>query len=181
MNRIHFIILMALMAIFSTFGGMISVWFLSGSDVFAAKNTPAKVIEAQEFRIVDPTGKVRGKFSLLFDEYPALVMRHKDGGTAIALGVAPDGFPSLTFADQAAVRAELGFLKETESTKMLGLRFVGQQGKPRIYVGVDSDDIPISVLSDKRGLPRLAYSVTSADRPNISLWDSRAKVIWTTP
>ena len=172
---------MLLAIFFGMLGGFLFNYFTKGSTALASKNKKVKILEAQEFRIVDKNGKIRGKFALLFDEYPALVMRHKGGDTGITLGIAPNGLPNLSFADERLVRVDFGFIRETKSTKMLGIRLYDKNGKPRAVFCLDSDGIPMAILSDKKGMPRLGCSVASSDNPNITLWSKAGKMIWTAP
>ena len=152
MSRLQYIVLLVVAALFSTMGGIISTWLLNASDVLAGKEPARKIVEAEEFRLVDSTGRVRGKFSMLAGEFPGLVMRQKNGDTAIALGIAPDGSPSLALTDQSLARqAEFGFLPETKDTQMLGVRVTDRQRKFRLYMGIDSDDVPTLCLADKNG------------------------------
>jgi len=66
----------------------------------AGARTPAKVVIAQEFRLVDPGGKTRARLSLLPDRSPGLALMDINGKARVLIRLAPDGTPSLLFNDK---------------------------------------------------------------------------------
>lgn len=58
MNRQYFFLTLSVAIISGVLGGALSVWFLVPQSVLAQEGVP-KVIEAQEFRVVDEKGRRR--------------------------------------------------------------------------------------------------------------------------
>jgi hypothetical protein len=114
-------------------GGMLSGWMLRGEPVVAqATPPPAKVLAAEEFRIVGKDGKVRA-----------------------ALGVQGDGATSLTFYDgKGAARAEMG-INAAGVSELALYDQAGKQRKPDgfAYLFVLPDGGPrLSLVGDAANL-----------------------------
>jgi len=143
MNRRQ-LLLTLLVAIISGFlGGALSVWFLMPPSVLAQDEVP-KVIEAQEFRVVDDEGRMRAKLGLgtlrnLGVGYPEethLLIFDEEGEERLKL-VESGGFSYIKASDfrvvddEGRMRARLGFsdLGYREETRLL---FFDKEGEDRI-------------------------------------------------
>jgi uncharacterized protein YneF (UPF0154 family) len=97
MSKRFSILLVMLTIVSGLVGGVISGKFFATRTVIAAETKQhAKVIEAEEFRLVDKNGKLFGKFAISDDikissiEYgtsPALILYSSDGKLTANLGI----------------------------------------------------------------------------------------------
>src|SRR5262249_6549769 len=89
-------------------GGALAVRLFPVAPVFAEERH-AKVIEAEEFRVVEKDGKPCGRFHVDRNGRPALFLFDKHGEVRAVLGVTPSGSPHLALSDKdGKVRATLG-------------------------------------------------------------------------
>jgi hypothetical protein len=127
----------------------------------------SKVVEANEFRLVDANGKVRAELSMLLTE-PAMSLRDGNGEDVVQLGTY-GGFPSLTLGKYTGSRAVLNAGKPESPNPFLSLApgeghsgFVninaGTQNTlnisgPAGNVSVDTDEYygPSLAVTDKKG------------------------------
>jgi len=66
MKSIQYVLMLALSIISGFLGGALGAWFLMPPSVLA-QDEPQKVIEAQEFRVVDAEGQVKVLLNVLED------------------------------------------------------------------------------------------------------------------
>jgi hypothetical protein len=104
----------------------------------------ARILEAREFLLKDPAGKVRGTLSV--DKAgPGLALVDENGKLRAALAVYKDG-PRLGLLDEnEKLRVELAAVKAG-----LWLDLYDENGKPRVGLRVDKDG-PMLRLLDENG------------------------------
>jgi hypothetical protein len=80
-------------------GGAAAMFF------FAARRgmpgSVAAVVEAREYRLRDPDGKIRGAWGFAEDGAIRFVLQNGDNQRALRLNLLPDGSAGVTFADSA--------------------------------------------------------------------------------
>ena len=133
MSRKQFLLTL-LVAIISAFlGGALSVWFLMPQSVLAQDGVP-KVIEAQEFRVVDEEGQVKAKLVVLEDGNASLILL---GDT-----------PMLSFWDQSLNdRMMIGIFPDQQP----GLIISDKEGNTRLTLSLGREGEPYLKLQDKAG------------------------------
>jgi hypothetical protein len=133
MGRAQFAVVLVVVAVGGLVGGALSDR-LKGRPVYAQEGGAAgKVVETQEFRIVDAEGRTRA-----------------------VVGLDADGISGLTLIDAAGqVRCSLGYLAGGTSA----LALTDTEGKVRAYVGLEANGSPRLTFSDDAGLGRLALGV----------------------
>jgi len=126
MNRKQFIFTVLLALLSGLMGGVLSVWFLAPPSVLA-QDEPPKVIEAQEFRVVDDGGIVRAQLSVSGDE-ASLTFAHPTGDRPLLEIFArsdPSDSSHISIRDSnGEERATLGF---NENLKLSHLNLYGPQ------------------------------------------------------
>ncbi len=139
MKSMQYVLMLALSIISGFLGGALSVWFLMPQSVLA-QDGPQKLIEAQEFRVVDSKGIVRisldekgldflsdGEWSVSltrrslrfqktgsieWGEYrPSGMMATTEDRFGFSLMLAPTGGASLRLVDHGIIRAALGTIE----------------------------------------------------------------------
>jgi len=153
MNRKHIIFTVLLALLSGLIGGVLSIWFLMPTSVLA-QDEPPKVIEAQEFRVVDDEGRMRAKLGLgtfrnLGVGYPEethLLIFDEEGEERLKL-VESGGFSYIAASDfrvvddEGRMRSRLGFsdLGYREETRLL---FFDKEGEDRIaLVNTEAGDL----------------------------------------
>ena len=105
MNRKQFLLTL-LVAIISAFlGGALSVWFLMPPSVLA-QDGPQKVIEAQEFRVVDEEGNMRAQLRVSGTNMVSLIMHDVNKVPRVTLAIR-EGNAILVLNDKEAEVARL--------------------------------------------------------------------------
>ena len=123
MNNKQFLLTLFVAVISGVLGGALSVWFLTPQSVLA-QGEPQKVIEAQEFRVVDDGGIVRAQLSVSGD------------------------VASLRFAHPTGVRPMLEIKASNDPTVGSSLVIRDSQGNERATLGF-GEDLQLSYLSLK--------------------------------
>lgn len=154
------------------------------------------VLEANEFRLIDSTGKTRGALTIVEDQ-PALILHNPAGGPVAILSVDSEGIPSLTLSDTNGKRRAAVSLYDTGNPWIALFDAAGQEraalelsggdwprfyltdaaGKERVSLDVPEYGPSLS-LNSLAGVPRLSLSVSNlpgdADLPTIQLYDNDA-------
>lgn len=134
MKRIALWLAAAMMA--GWVGGMMSVWLFDVGEAFARKVSKEKrVVTAEDFHLVDETGKLRGALFVSAKGEPGFALFDKEGKDRILLMLNADGSAVVDLHDEGGEsRARLSLAKEGNSS----LRLVGdptvtlldREGKP---------------------------------------------------
>lgn len=121
---------------------------LTLSQVRAQPSGPPKVIEAQEFRLVDRDGKPRGRFAVGEDNVSSIAILDRDGNIRASLRVRSDGSTSISIHDaDGRNRAAIDVL--ADGTSQLALS--GKSGKSAAAIIVPAEKDPLAVMSDTTG------------------------------
>jgi hypothetical protein len=119
-----------------------------------AQRSGSKVVEAEQFAILDAGGKVRA-----------------------ALGVAPDGAPNLTFFDDAGwPRVRLGLTRSGSGPR---LALLDTNGANRVEIALSADDGPEGAgltVRDRKGTRRADVIVWADGQAGFSVTDAGGKV-----
>lgn len=116
-------------------GGMVSVWLFSGV-AFARKASKEKqVVSAEDFHLVDGTGKLRGALFVSAKGEPGFALFDKEGKDRILLMLNADGSAVIDLHDEAGEsRARLSLAKDgSSSLRMVGdptVALLDREGKP---------------------------------------------------
>jgi len=160
-------------------GGALSLWFLMPPSVLA-QDEPQKVIEAQEFRVVDSGGATRATLGV-FEDVPIFALLDQRGEARIMAGLDEDE-PRLNFLDQNQnPRVQIGLL-DNEPT----IDLVDERGTSRAAITL-SDNEASFYVSDQEGEPRImlgnvsVLSMKIAPAPTLIIYDEDGNVAWEAP
>ncbi|HEY9723261.1 MAG TPA: hypothetical protein V6D47_14725 [Oscillatoriaceae cyanobacterium] len=112
----------------------------------ANKHKPRKRIDAECFRLVDGTGKIRAKLDVVQGD-AALRMYDDWGSIRLKADVDANGTPSLTLYDG---NSEVRVFIKIQPDGRVGLGILGEHGEPQLGLGVDADK-PLLVVHDPSG------------------------------
>jgi len=141
MKSMQYVLILFLSIISAFLGGTFGVWFLMPPSVLA-QDGPQKVIEAQEFRVVDAEGQVKVLLNVLEDGNANVVLL---GDT-----------PALSFWDQSLNdRLMIGIFPDQKP----GLIISDKEGNKRLTLGVGGEGAPFLTLQDKEGDKSLKLNV----------------------
>jgi hypothetical protein len=119
---------------------------------------PPKVIMAQEFRLVDKTGAMRGTLQTQDDGSPGLALYDKTGKVRVTLHVQSDGSALLAFHDgMGKSRVEL----EQDSDGTGGLTLINGKGSGGAALMIAPDSNPVAIFKDKDG--KVTWSAPGGD------------------
>ena len=145
MTKAQFRVLMLLTVISGLVGGGLSDLLFRGLPARAAGTTTApKVIQAQEFRLVDAAGTVRGRFGFDMFGTPELGLNDASGKWRLYLTAQP----GLQLAD-ATGRWRGGLRLAEDGT--LGVRLGDGAGTGRAWLGLSKEGTPWLGLYDAKG------------------------------
>jgi len=184
MNRKQVLHTLLLAVISGFLGGALSVWFLMPQSVLA-QDEPPKVIEAQEFRVVDADGELRAR--LVSDYATRFQMFGENGQVNVQLQTNGIRGTRLSLKDTGEQRVELvvndqgPFLSlwDTESGLRVLLGLTGE-GSPELRL-VDQKNRIRAVL----GTTRLTHPDTGSTEirapSSLVLFDEDGNVVWSAP
>jgi len=149
----------------STFGGVVLLAALLLAGDLALRNVhaapdpaPPKVLMAQEFRLVDKTGAMRGTLQTQDDGSPGLALYDKTGKVRVTMNVQGDGTSLLVFHDGAGKsRVEL----EQDADGTGGLTLINGKGTGGAAVLIAPDSNPVAVFKNKDG--KVVWSAPGGD------------------
>ncbi len=197
MNRKQFLLTLLVAVISGFLGGALSVWFLMPPSVLA-QDEPPKVIEAQEFRVVDDNGVVRGSIGLNQSGVTLNfrdVTRTKSAEVLVTeIGV---GIVLSDESQESAIRMMTGessgygsiSITAAEST-LIATPNILTVSHPAGSILVDAEK-PMIRVADSRHAPRAILGVTSLTPPtgsteirapsSLVLFDEEGNVVWSAP
>ena len=177
MSKKQIFIIALLARVGGLIGGVISSRFLMGKPAIVEKTSePLKVVEAEEFRLVDGGGGLRGLLALDKAGNSVLKLMNRKGELQFHI-------------DSKSQRFSMGTLDKNKDSVGLdrwNINMFVSDGKPVFAMRSNegfgaSIDLGIRkglVLSDQKGLGRVwVYLDTGEDndaRPSIALWDKNA-------
>jgi len=191
-------VLTLLVATFSAFlGGTFGVWLLMPPSVMA-QDEVQKVIEAQEFRVVDEDGVVRGSIGL---NQSGVTLNFRDvTGTKSAEVLVTEIGVGIVLSDESqesAIRMMTGessgyssiSITAAEST-LIATPNILTVSHPAGSILVDAEK-PMIRVADSRHAPRAILGVTSLTPPtgsteirapsSLVLFDEEGNVVWSAP
>jgi hypothetical protein len=125
-----------------------------------------KVIEAQEFALVDEAGVLRAAFTLNAENAPVIEMRDESGAARLQLGIISDGQrPALALRDANETTVAMMSLTAEGRGE---LRLYDASGDVRAELIMDDDGVPILAMLDFNGKPRLVLRLSEEGEPGVS-------------
>lgn len=122
----------------------------------AANSGPAEVLEAEEFRLVDPRGRTLASLSSPMEGTTSLTIHGKPGTEGgIRLAMTQDGVGGLTIGPP--------------------------EGKPRAILSIMEDGSVSLALSDQEGEDRANVTVLPEGNAVIAVADEAGKSVWAAP
>ena len=154
-NQCSLTVVVALVA--GLVGGVVSSQFSMGFPVLAEEKAKAqKIVEAEEFRVVDPHGKVLG-----------------------GLRVTPGGEAELALFSAAGAH---GVVLTPEDEGGTWLFMLDKNGKKRARFGLALSELPTIELFDRGGRKRLAvFAISASDKPYLAFFDKGEEILWASP
>ncbi len=197
MNSKQFLLTVSVAVISGVLGGALSVFFMMPQSVLA-QDEPPKVIEAQEFRVVDDNGVVRGSIGLNQSGVTLNfrdVTRTKSAEVLVTeIGV---GIVLSDESQESAIRMMTGessgygsiSITAAEST-LIATPNILTVSHPAGSILVDAEK-PMIRVADRRHAPRAILGVTSLTPPtgsteirtpsSLVLFDEEVNVVWSAP
>jgi len=157
MNRKRYLAILAVAVMAGIFSGVVANRLSTMGESALAQPTPspAEVIQAEKFELVDKTGVPRALLELEPHGEPALKLYDAEGSLRVMLSLRPDGGPNLLLWDgqTTAPRFGLALLPNGSPSAELADR----DGNLRVVLGLGTDGKPVLGLFDQEGnfLPAL--------------------------
>ena len=140
-------------------GGVLAIQFLSGESVFAENNTQhAKIIEAEEFRLIDKNGKSRAVFGQSKAGNPSLIFFDKDNNNRVKIEVGDDGAAVVSVLDKDS-KSSIGLV--VIPSEILSLILSDKDGKGRGLFSL-YNETPLVQFNDKKGQQRIVLGLTDS-------------------
>lgn len=117
-------------------GGAVS-WHIFSGALVHAQNRPARVLEAEEFRLIEPDGTLRGKLSINGEGAAELELTGRHTPEKIILSVSPDGKPWLFVGsrDGPKILIDTALFGEYPGLAIFGGASLGRTGRS-IHLGM---------------------------------------------
>ena len=156
MKRRQYLLLITLTVVAGLIGGAVSNWLFVARTAEAQETKKhEKVVIAEQFRLVDKEGNLRGAIGLSGKEAPKLWFYDEGGTPRIGMVLSDKGVPTLEFSDGV--------------------------GKPRIGMNLSDKGVPTLGLYDEVGTPRLGMVLSDKGGPGLVLCDEGGTVMWSAP
>ena len=187
MNSKQFLLTLLVAITSGLLGGALSVWFLMPPSVLA-QDEPQKVIEAQEFRVVDAEGNVQARFFMkemtslwkkpyleIYDDDNKHEFYLSSDGLGFSVDDWPrlkldlfDGEPLLTFRHRKTTHSQvtLGFWPNRNEPS---LNLYDEVGNLRVALG------PTDLKNTRTGSTEIRAP------SSLVLFDEEGKVVWSAP
>jgi hypothetical protein len=139
-------------------GALIAYTYHLGTETrkAAASSRPAKVLEAEEFRLVDARGRTLASLSSPIEGTTSLAIHGKPGTAGgIGLAMTEDGVGGLTIGPP--------------------------EGKPRAVLSIMEDGTVSLALSDQEGEDRANVTVLPEGKAVVALANGAGKSVWAAP
>ncbi len=167
MNRKQYCLMVVLTLVAGLAGGVVSSQFLIGEPVFAQKMPQhQKVVEAEEFRLVDKDGNTRTALRVVTGA-PMLLMISKDDKVALQIGLNPvNEWPLLVLRDK----------NERDRATLC----LNANGKPSLYLLDENRKVRVTLGSTPLKVPGTG-PITKRSVSTLVLFDEEGNVIWSAP
>ena len=165
MSKKHYSLTVVLAFVGGLVGGLVSNQLLLGQPAHAErKATSLKVVEAEEFRVVDKDGRKRAQLMLTDFSSPALTLRDKNELIRIHLQLVPEGFPVLWFRDEnGLLKASLTLLPRGDVLLTLGAKeSIVKENAAKLFVG--KSGVNLSLYDGNGRLRTVLGSTTFKDQ-----------------
>lgn len=140
-------------------GGAAAMFFFAARRGLPGSVAP--VVEAQEYRLRDKDGKIRGAWGFADDGAIRFVLQSGDNQRALRLNLLPDGSAGVTFSDSAGGnRMVLGLLNDGTSS----LVFTDPKGTARSVYSFSPSGASSVIFADRDGVTRSGLGVDSRGR-----------------
>ena len=146
-------------------GGVVSNQLLLSQPAHAEKKAqPSKVIEAEEFRVVDKDGRKRAQLMLTELDSPALIFSDENELIRLQMQLVPKGFPVLWFRDaNGLLKASLTLRPTGDVLFTLGAKeSIVKENTAEIFVG--KAGAKVSLYDDNGKLRTVLGSTTFRER-----------------
>jgi hypothetical protein len=173
-------------------GGVVSNQLLLNQPAHAEKKAqPSKVIEAQEFRVVDQDGRKRAQLMLTEVDSPALILSDENELIRLQMQLVPKGFPVLWFRDaNGLLKASLTLRPTGDVLLTLGAKeSIVKENTAEIFVGKAGANV--SLYDDNGKLRTVLGSTTFRERKrgmtkrrslsSLVLFNNIGEVVFQTP
>jgi hypothetical protein len=130
-----------------------------------------KVIQAQEFQVVDHEGRVRAAFGLDGDDSPGLDLFDRMGERRLSLLLADESSGILSFEGSPGLRVAIVSL-----ANFSGLAMVDGGGARRAMLALNDRGDAFLQLCDQHGRPRLEVTVNRHGRPTVATISGSGRV-----
>jgi len=187
MNRKQFIFTVLLALLSGLMGGVLSIWFLLPQSVLA-QDEPQKVMEAEEFRVVDAEGNVQARFfmkemtSLWKKPYLEIYdddNKHEFYLSSDGLGFSVDDWPRLKL-DLFNGEPLLTFRLKKSTRSQVTLGFWPNRNEPSLNLYDE-----VGNLRAVLGTTELKHNRTGSTEiratSSLVLFDEDGKVLWSAP
>lgn len=170
MTRVQFVLLAALITVMGLIGGITSNWLFTNIPAFAQNvGGHNKVITAEQFQLVDDTGKVWAELRSDRGRWYGLYLFDKSGQARTVLATDRDGRGELTYFDSDK-RRRASFLVDEGGPI---LRLMDKEGNARVGVSMHNDRIPGIGLYDQQGKTVTALVLTDDGTPMFETYDKQ--------
>jgi len=174
MNQKQFLLTLLLAIISGSLGGALSVWFLMPPSVLAQDEVP-KVIEAQQFKVVDKDGKAGAILG-----NGGLWLSGLRGGSILLA----DSLKIANLASESAVEIfadeDGAGLRISNENRMIADLLVDEDGNPRFQLYDSKGDVR-TVLGSTR-LKNTSTGSTEMRAPSsLVLFNEEGDVVWSAP
>jgi len=158
-------------------GALSNVLFMTGTSVAQVGKQPEKLVSAQEFRLVDVSGKTRA--TLIAGAHGGVSMDFYDveNKSRVAISLSSKGTPSLKLSGGAAI--ELRDKNDKVRSKIVML----SDGNPSVRLYDDKGGIRAilgGVNLETLGTSRIE-SLGKRDESSLVLVDEEGEILWATP
>ncbi|QEH32941.1 hypothetical protein OJF2_14310 [Aquisphaera giovannonii] len=150
-------------------GGFVA---LAGLAVLAAAgaNGLTKVLEAEQFVLRDPAGRMRAALAIRPDGSPGLGLFDEKGRPRISMDVNPTGVAGVCLLD-ASGHPQAALAIRPDGTPGLGL--FDPDGTPRLSLDIDAVGRPAAHLHGDDGRLRAALAIRPDGTPGLGLFDEQ--------
>jgi hypothetical protein len=155
MNRKQFVILLVAVIAAGLVGGFVSDRMRGQTAQAQEAMASAKVIQAQEFRMVTESGETRARLTMLFGKQAYLLLCDDKGQGRISLSLSDDQTPFISLADSA--------------------------GKTRAMYWLTRDGSPMIDLWDENEVARITLGKDANDKWAMLMTDTAGNVTWRVP
>ena len=158
-------------------GALSNVLFMTGTSVAQVGKQPEKLVSAQEFRLVEASGKTRATLIAGAHGSVSLDFYDVENKSRVAISLSSKGSPSIKLSGGAAM--ELRDKNDKVRSKILML----SDGSPSVRLYDDKGNVRAilgGINLETPGTARIG-SLEKRDESSFVLVDKEGKILWSTP